>query len=67
MCCAQSPTITGCAKVTVANTVTIPASSEMEIVAHVSSTVKGMWLVEGDKSNLQPVCVARALVTTGAS
>jgi len=32
----------------------------MEIAAHVNSTVKGVWLVEDDKSNLQS---ARALVT----
>ena len=60
----QSPTTTGCAKVTIANTVTIPASSEMEISARVNSNVKGMWLVESDVSNSQSVCVARALVST---
>ena len=61
----KSPTLTaaGCVKVTVVKTITIPASSEMEIAAHVNSTVKSVWLVEGDKSNLQSVCVARALVT----
>ena len=61
----KSPAVTaaGCVKVTVTKTITIPASSEMEIAAHVNSTVKGVWLVEGDKSNLQSVCVARALVT----
>ena len=60
----QSPATTGCVKVTIANTVTIPASSEMEIAAHVNSSAKGVWLVEGDKSKPPPVCVARALVTT---
>ena len=36
----------------------------MEIAAHVNSTVKGVWLVEDHKLNLQSVCVARALVTS---
>ena len=61
----KSPAVTaaGCVKVTVAKTITIPASSEMKIAAHVNSTVKGVWLVEDDKSNLQSLYVARALVT----
>jgi len=50
-------------KVTVTKIVTIPASSEMKIAACVNSIVKGVWSVEGDGSNLQSVCVARALVT----
>ena len=58
----QSPSITGCVKVTVAKTVTIPASGEMEIAAHFNSAMKGVWLVEGYHSNQQSVCVARALV-----
>ena len=52
-----------CAKVTLTETVTIPAGSEMEIRTCVHSNVKGIWLVEGDKTNQLPVCVARALMT----
>ena len=50
----------GCAKVTLTDTVTIRAGSEMEIRTCVHSNVKGIWLVEGDKTNQLPVCVARA-------
>ena len=53
----------GCAKVTPMDTVTVPASSEMEIRVHIHSTIKGLWLVEGNEANQSPVCVARALVT----
>ena len=53
----------GCAKVTLTDTVTISAGSEMEIRTCVHSNVKGIWLVEGDKTNQLHVCVSRALVT----
>ena len=49
----------GCAKITVMNTVVIPASSEMEIRARIHSNIKGIWLVEGNNMKLP---VARALV-----
>ena len=51
-------------KVILTDTVTVPASSEMEVMAHVDSTVMGTWLVECDEPNQLPVCVARALVST---
>ena len=54
----------GCAKITLMDTVVVPASSEMEIRARVHSNIKGVWLVDGNKTNKLPVCVARALVTT---
>ena len=54
----------GCAKITLMDTVVVPASSEMEIRARVHSNIKGVWLVDGNKTNKIPVCVARALVTT---
>ena len=61
----QGPADTvGCAKVTLMDTVIIPASSEMEVRARICSTTKGLWLVEGNEANQSPVCVARALVTT---
>ena len=60
--CKPSSCITGCVKVTVAKTAIIPASSEIEIAARVNPAMKGVWLVEGDYSNQQSVCVARALV-----
>ena len=60
----QGPADTvGCVKVTLMDTVIIPASSEMEVRARICSTTKGLWLVEGNEANQSPVCVARALVT----
>ena len=53
----------GCAKVTMMDTVTVPAGSELEIMGHVHSAVQGTWLVESDDTNTLPVCVARALVS----
>ena len=52
----------GCAKVTVMDTVTVPAGSKLEITGHVHSAVQGTWLVESDDTNTLPICVARALV-----
>ena len=52
------------AKVILADTVTIPASSEMEVMACVESSIAGTWLVEHNEFNHQSVCVARALVST---
>ena len=53
----------GCAKVTMMDTVTVPAGSELEIMGHVYSAVQGTWLVESNDTNTLPVCVARALVS----
>ena len=60
------PTIAtvGCAKITLMHTVVVPTSNEMEIRAHFHSNIRGIWFVEGNKTNKLPVCVARALVTT---
>ena len=53
----------GCAKVTLADTVTVPAGSEMEITGHVHSAVRGTWLVENDDATTLSVCVARTHAT----
>ena len=49
-----------CATVTVMNTIVVPPSSEMEVMAHVNTQGNGAWLLESIEC---PVLVARALVT----
>ena len=49
-----------CAKVTVINTIVVPPSSKMEVMAHVNTQGNGTWLLESIEC---PVLVARALVT----
>jgi len=51
-------------KATLADTVIVPASSEMEVLAHVDSTVMGTGLVEYNEPNQLTVCVARVVVGT---
>lgn len=43
---------------------TVPASSEMEVMACVDSAAKGTWLVECSEPNQLAMCVARELVNT---
>ena len=49
-----------CATVTVMNTIVVPPSSEMEVMAHVNTQGNGTWLLESIKC---PVLIARALAT----
>ena len=48
------------ATVTVMNTIVVPPSIEMEVMAHVNAQGNGTWLLESIEC---PVLVARALVT----
>ena len=51
------------ARVTLGETVQIPAHSEKEVVAKVDKPLTGgVWLLEGDKSGRLPVSIANALV-----
>ena len=52
--------VVNCVSITVKDTISVPASSEMEIMAHIDSAEeRGTWLLEGVEC---PVLVARALV-----
>ena len=51
------------ARVTLTETVQIPAFSEKEVVAKIDKPLReGVWLLEGDQSGRLPVSVANALV-----
>ena len=52
-----------CAKVTLTDTVTVPAGSDMEIIGHVHSAVRGRWLVKNDDTNMLPFRVARMIIS----
>ena len=48
--------------VSLIETVKIPAYSEIQTMAYISSTLKGVWLVEGSRPDI-PIIVAGAMVT----
>ena len=53
------------ARVTLGETVRIPAFSEKEVVARIDKPLReGVWLLEGDNSGRLPVSIANALVNT---
>ena len=53
------------ARVTLGETVRIPAFSEKEVVARIDKPLReGVWLLEGDNSGHLPVSIANALVNT---
>ena len=55
------------ARVTLEETVRIPALSEREVTARIDKPLReGVWLLEGDQTGRLPVSIANALINPGS-